>query len=126
MPSSSSGTALPAPRDSSDEVKSPDAARMPASESPAGESTAWTPSFRSTASWVVYDLGDTVFQQVMITNYFPVWVVVVMVGVDAHISLVNTVTMLLMLGVGPWIGAVSDHLPRRVPLLMVTVPAAAS
>ena len=91
------------------------------SEPPGDESPPWTPSFRSTASWIVYDLGDTVFQQTMITNYFPVWVVVVMGGADGHISLVNTITMVLMLGVGPWIGAVSDHLPRRVPLLMVTV-----
>ena len=57
----------------------------------------------------------------MITNYFPVWVVAVMGGADGHISLVNTITMVLMLGVGPWIGAVSDHLPRRVPLLIITV-----
>jgi UMF1 family MFS transporter len=57
----------------------------------------------------------------MTTNYFPVWVVWVMGGHDSQISLVNTITMALMLGVGPWIGAVSDHLPRRVPLLMVTV-----
>jgi MFS transporter, UMF1 family len=90
-------------------------------EPAAEESIAWTPSLRSTASWVVYDLGDTVFQQTMITNYFPVWVVAVMGGADGHISLVNTVTMVLMLGVGPWIGAVSDHLPRRVPLLIITV-----
>jgi UMF1 family MFS transporter len=69
-------------------------------------------------SWVVYDMGDTVFQQTMITNYFPVWVVAVMGGFDAQISLVNTVTMGLMLFAGPWIGAVSDRLPRRVPLLM--------
>jgi UMF1 family MFS transporter len=86
-----------------------------------GEHAAWFPTFRSTASWVVYDIGDTVFQQTMITNYFPVWVVAVMGGSDSHISLVNTVTMALMLGIGPWIGAVSDRLPRRVPLLMVTV-----
>ena len=89
-------------------------------ESTADDSMPWTPSFRSTASWVLYDLGDTVFQQTMITNYFPVWVVAVMGGADGHISLVNTITMLLMLGVGPWIGAVSDHLPRRVPLLIIT------
>lgn len=85
------------------------------------ESAAWTPSRRSTVSWMVYDMGDTVFQQVMITNYFPVWVVAVMGGFDAHISLVNTATMGLMLLLGPWIGAVSDRLPRRVPLLMTLV-----
>ena len=90
-------------------------------QSDGAEAADWTPTFRSTASWVVYDLGDTVFQQTMITNYFPVWVVAVMGGSDGHISLVNTVTMALMLAIGPWIGAVSDRLPRRVPLLMVTV-----
>ena len=69
----------------------------PSPESTADEPAPWTPSLRSTASWVVYDLGDTVFQQTMITNYFPVWVVAVMGGADGHISLVNTITMVLML-----------------------------
>ena len=107
--------------DAPDEVRSPEAAGATPSDPPAAEPLQWTPSLRSTASWIVYDLGDTVFQQTMITNYFPVWVVVVMGGADGHISLVNTITMVLMLGVGPWIGAVSDHLPRRVPLLIITV-----
>ena len=81
----------------------------------------WGPTRRSTASWIVYDMGDTVFQQTMITNYFPVWVVAVMGGFDAQISLVNTASMGFMLVLGPWIGAVSDRLPRRVPLLMALV-----
>jgi MFS transporter, UMF1 family len=81
----------------------------------------WQPPRRSTVSWMVYDIGDTVFQQNMITNYFPVWVVAVMGGSDGHISLVNTMTIGLMLFLGPWIGAVSDRLPRRVPVLIVTV-----
>jgi UMF1 family MFS transporter len=63
-------------------------------------------------------MGDTVFQQTMITDCCPVWVVAVMGGFDAQISMVNTVTMGIMLLAGPWIGAVSDRLPRRVPLLM--------
>jgi MFS transporter, UMF1 family len=108
-------------RDSGHVVRMSHAVGMTAPESTGNEPDPWIPSRRSTASWVVYDLGDTVFQQTMITNYFPVWVVAVMGGLDGHISLVNTITMVLMLGVGPWIGAVSDHLPRRVPLLIVTV-----
>jgi len=56
----------------------------------------------------------------MISNYFPVWVVAVMGGSDGHISLVNTITMALMLGIGPWLGAVSDRLPRRLPILIAT------
>jgi len=39
---------------------------------------------------------------------------------DGHISLVNTITMTLMLGIGPWLGAVSDRMPRRLPILIAT------
>jgi MFS transporter, UMF1 family len=120
-PQSRSATATPGAHDPENEFPLSPTADTAAPESSAHEPAPWTPSFRSTASWVVYDLGDTVFQQTMITNYFPVWVVVVMGGADGHISLVNTITMLLMFGVGPWIGAVSDQLPRRVPLLIITV-----
>lgn len=70
---------------------------------------------------MIYDVGDTVFQQNMITNYFPVWVVAIMGGSDGHISLVNTLTIGTMLLLGPLIGAMSDRLPRRVPILIVTV-----
>jgi UMF1 family MFS transporter len=70
--------------------------------------------------WTLYDFGDTVFQQNIITNYFPVWVVAIKGGSDGQISLINTITMGLMIGVGPWLGAVSDRLPRRVPVLMAT------
>jgi MFS transporter, UMF1 family len=118
---SESAAAPPGAREAPDEVGSSHETSTFAPESTADEPDSWRPSFRSTASWVVYDLGDTAFQQTMITNYFPVWVVAVMGGADGHISLVNTITMVLMLGVGPWIGAVSDHLPRRVPLLIITV-----
>jgi MFS transporter, UMF1 family len=122
MPLPSESAAAPSgTRDAPEELSSSHAAVPFAPESTAADSTSWTPSLRSTASWAVYDLGDTAFQQTMITNYFPVWVVAVMGGADGHISLVNTITMVLMLGVGPWIGAVSDHLPRRVPLLIITV-----
>jgi UMF1 family MFS transporter len=91
-------------------------------ESADGSSIA-IPSRRSVASWTLYDFGDTIFQQNMTSNYFPIWVVAVMGGSDAQISLVNTITMALMLGIGPWLGAVSDHLPRRLPILIVTATA---
>jgi UMF1 family MFS transporter len=80
----------------------------------------FAPSRKGVAGWILYDLGNTLFSQNMISNYFPVWVVGVMGGSDSQISLVNTITMALMLGIGPWIGALSDRLPRRLPLLMVT------
>lgn len=72
------------------------------------------------AGWIINDLGNTLFSQNMIANYFPVWVVGVMGGSDTQISLVNTITMALMIGIGPWLGAVSDRLPRRLPILIAT------
>ncbi|MBA3450643.1 MAG: MFS transporter [Chloroflexia bacterium] len=77
-------------------------------------------SRRAVAGWIVNDLGNTLFSQNMIANYFPVWVVAVMGAGDGAISLVNTITMGLMLAIGPWLGAVSDRLPRRLPLLIAT------
>ena len=87
---------------------------------PSPEDSETKPAHRGVAGWIVYDLGNTLFSQNMISNYFPVWVVSVMGGSDAHISLVNTITMALMLGIGPWLGAVSDRMPRRLPILIAT------
>ena len=87
---------------------------------PSREDPETKPPSRGVAGWILNDLGNTLFSQNMISNYFPVWVVSVMGGSDAHISLVNTVTMALMLGLGPWLGAVSDRMPRRLPILIVT------
>jgi UMF1 family MFS transporter len=78
------------------------------------------PAGRSVVGWIVYDLGNTLYSQNMLVNYFPVWVVAVMGGSDGQISLLNTITMALMLGVGPWLGAVSDRMSRRLPILIAT------
>jgi len=87
---------------------------------PSGGSPQTPPPSRGVAGWIIYDLGNTLFSQNMIANYFPVWVVAVMGGSDGQISLANTVTMALMLGIGPWLGAVSDRMPRRLPILIAT------
>ena len=75
---------------------------------------------RGVVGWIVYDLGNTLYSQNMLVNYFPVWVVAVMGGNDGQISLLNTITMALMLGIGPWLGAVSDRMSRRLPILVAT------
>ena len=78
------------------------------------------PARKGVVGWIVYDLGNTLYSQNMLVNYFPVWVVAVMGGSDGQISLLNTITMALMLGVGPWLGAVSDRMSRRLPILIAT------
>lgn len=93
------------------------AAIQPADTAPAGEPAA---PRSAVASWVLKGLGNTLFSQNMIANYFPVWLVAVMGGSDGLISLSNTVVMALMLGLSPWLGAVSDRLPRRMPVLVFT------
>ena len=72
-----------------------------------------TASRSAVAGWVSKGLGNTLQSQTMIANYFPVWVVAVMGGSDSLITLSNTLIMVLMIGLGPWLGAVSDLLPRR-------------
>ena len=103
-----------------DPIDLPQAVGGAATEIPSPENPESTPPGRGVAGWIIYDLGNTLFSQTMIANYFPVWVVAVMGGSDAHISLANTVTMALMLGIGPWLGAVSDRMPRRLPILIAT------
>ena len=106
--------------DTAEPVDLPEAVGGAATEFPPLENSETTPPRRGVAGWIVYDLGNTLFSQNMIANYFPVWVVAVMGGSDGQISLVNTVTMTLMLGIGPWLGAVSDRMPRRLPILIAT------
>jgi UMF1 family MFS transporter len=101
-------------------VDVPEAAGGAAPEIPSRENPETMPPRRGVVGWIVYDLGNTLFSQNMIANYFPVWVVAVMGGSDGQISLANTVTMALMLGIGPWLGALSDRMSRRLPILIAT------
>lgn len=82
-----------------------------------------TPSRSAVAGWVSKGLGNTLQSQTMIANYFPVWVIAVMGGTDGLITLSNTIIMVLMIALGPWLGAISDLLPRRMPVLIVTTTA---
>ena len=97
---------------------------MQVATDPSGTSTNASPSPTTSrsavAGWVSKGLGNTLQSQTMIANYFPVWVVAVMGGSDSLITASNSIIMLLMIGVGPWLGAVSDRLPRRMPVLVVT------
>src|SRR5918995_3845191 len=63
----------------------PTGAAAEAAAAAADEAITWSPSARSTASWAVYDLGDTVFQMAMITTFFPLWVKAVG-GRESHIA----------------------------------------
>lgn len=74
---------------------------------------------RPTVSWMLYDLANTVFSFMIITLYFPRWVVD-NGGNDAIYGNVISLSMLLMFVTAPVLGALSDMARRRMPFLVTS------
>ena len=93
------------------------------------DENSWTPTRLSVASWVLYDLANTIFVLGVTSRYFGVWVVENQGGRDWHISVAVDLAMIVVIVVAPWMGARSDHFGRRRPYLvaatLVTVAATA-
>ncbi len=83
-------------------------------------STPFVPSRRSTWSWIVYDLANTIFSLNILSLYFSLWVVNDMGGRDAHFTVATSISMACMLVLAPIIGVLSDRVPCRLPFLMAT------
>lgn len=97
---------------------SPDAAESPTeagAEPPAPR--------RAVAGWVLYDLANTIFSLNIVSFYFSLWVVNDMGGRDGDYLIANSVSMALMFLSAPLLGAISDQVPRRLPLLVATTVA---
>jgi len=76
------------------------------------------PSRLSVASWVVYDLANTIFSMNIVSLYFSLWVVNVMGGTDAHYGNATSISMAVIFVVSPFLGALTDQYPRRMPFLV--------
>jgi UMF1 family MFS transporter len=77
---------------------------------------------RSVASWVVYDLANTIFSMNILTLYFALYVRGA-VGEDRADGVVATTTaiaMAVMFVLSPLLGALTDQAPRRVPFLIAS------
>lgn len=83
----------------------------------------WQPSRRSTASWVVYDLANTIFALGVIGLYFPDWLVTEGRGTEL-LPWALFGSAVIVAAVAPWIGARSDSLGRRIPYLAGTTAVA--
>lgn len=78
------------------------------------------PKLLAVGSWILYDLANTIFSINIVTFYFSVWIVNDMGGRDSDYALANSLSMFIVFLLAPFLGALSDQTPRRMPFLIVT------
>ncbi|MEC9322086.1 MAG: hypothetical protein VX869_07910, partial [Chloroflexota bacterium] len=66
-------------------------------------------------SWVIYDMGSTLFFSGVVGLVFPLWVTDVMGGDDATVGYTLTASMLAVFFLSPVLGTLSDRFKRRMP-----------
>lgn len=77
------------------------------------------PSRLATTSWVVYDLANTIFALGVVGLYFSDWLVAEG-HPDSFLAAVQSAGALIVIFLAPWVGARSDALGKRVPILIIT------
>ncbi len=87
---------------------------------PPGSPPSPRPAPLAVASWVLYDLANTIFSLNIISLYFSLWAVNVMQGGDAAYGFVNSASMAVIFVASPLLGALTDQAPRRMPFLIVS------
>lgn len=77
---------------------------------------------RAVAAWVLYDLANTIFSMGVASTFFALYVrdEVGQASADGVVSLVNTISMAIILIVSPMLGAMTDRARRRMPFLVWT------
>ena len=60
-------------------------------------------------SWVLYDVGNTIFFTGIVGLFFPLWVVTEMEGTDSDYGYTLSASMFLVLLIAPFVGAVCDR-----------------
>lgn len=76
------------------------------------------PNWPSIISWSLYDFANTIFSMNIISLYFPLWVTVDKGGEDILYGSALSLSMVLVAFSMPLLGAFSDRMGRRIPLLM--------
>ena len=78
------------------------------------------PGRRVVVAWALYDLANTIYSMNVVSLYFALWVVRDAGGTDGAYGVANSFSQALVFVSAPLIGALSDQVPRRVPLLVAT------
>jgi UMF1 family MFS transporter len=77
---------------------------------------------RAVASWVLYDLANTIFSMGVISMYFSLYVreAVGIERADSSYGFITAISMGLIFVVSPLLGAMTDRARRRMPFLVAT------
>ncbi len=79
-------------------------------------------SRRSVASWVMYDLANTIFSMGIVSLYFPTFIRRSVGGdrADAYYGFITAISMGIIFVVSPLLGAMTDRARRRMPFLIAS------
>jgi MFS transporter, UMF1 family len=75
---------------------------------------------RPVLSWAFYDLANTIFSMNIVSFFFSLWVVNVMGGSDSQYGYTAALSYLLIFVLSPFLGALTDQAPRRMPFLIIS------
>ena len=89
----------------------------------------WQPTRLSVASWATYDLANTIFALGVGSLFFADWLTETAADLpswlqrfdepaDLALALTLDIAMVVVIVLGPWIGARSDHRGKRIPYLL--------
>ncbi|HEX6038411.1 MFS transporter [Longimicrobium sp.] len=77
---------------------------------------------RAVASWVLYDLANTIFSMGVVSLYFSLWVrdQVGAERADSRYGVLTAVSMAITFVIAPLLGAMTDRARRRMPFLVAS------
>mgnify|MGYP001175721875 CR=1 FL=1 len=67
----------------------------------------------SIISWVIYDIGNTLFNAGVTGLFFPLWIITKLNGTDATVGYTLSLALLVSLIISPMVGALSDQTKNR-------------
>lgn len=71
-------------------------------------------------SWVIYDMGNTLFSAGIVGLVFPLWLTRDMAGNDGTFGFALSISMVIVFILSPVAGTISDVTKRKMPFLLFT------
>ena len=73
----------------------------------------------SILAWAMYDFANTIYSMNVVSLYFPLLIVLNLGYPDIYVSMANSISMLIVALLAPFLGQLSDSLGRRMPFLII-------